>query len=1342
MRSISIPIVLLCIVCQGQMPAHAQTPPAAAAPSQAAATALHGKVTDGSGAVISQAIVTVTNAAGASKTANSDAEGGFTVSGLTPGVYNISITAPNFANFKVEAFNLEAGDENVLEAPMQPAGEITTVKVQGETAAQIETETSELAGTLSQKQVTGFGLNGRNFSALITLAPGVSNQTQQDEAKVGVVGSAKYSVNGGRVEYNTFDVDGSDVLNTGIAASRGRPTLSVYPSVDAISEIKVLTSNYGAQYGKSASGTILVTTKAGGAEFHGNAYEFLRNEFFNARGFKDPAGPAPLYRRNDLGFTLGGPLFIPNFYNTTKDKTFFFYSEELRLERSPFSFSQAVPSLNEREGNFSDVCPAVQGGANAGVNRAKFPDCPVAGANGVNSAGTQFQSNLIPIDPNARAVLQTQTIPLANASSGCAYQLATTVSADPSTWPCYNATVSPNTYWREELFRIDHNLNPSVKVSFRYIHDNWDTTTVVPQWQYGATPNSFPTVFNRFFGPGLDMVAHLTTVMASAGLVNDYSVGFINQHISLNDLPGPGTNLARPSRLDAACATTITSCGIGSIFPTNGGKIPAINIGGSNAAYGGSGFVADTSFEPWRNSNPTITVRDDVNKQIGKHLLQAGVMFLDAQQSETSSATGANTGDVQGLLTFTNVSNVVSTGNAFADFLYANAASNTNVPDPTGQLGQSSGEIVSYQQDSAQNPYSNHYLVLEPYLQDDWKIGRRLTVNLGLRFSLFGNWTPNGSHVFNFVPSKFDATVAQSIQINGLYGYISNTSNGSPILANPQQPDASTLNGLIECGASGTPVSCMTSHHFNPSPRLGFAWDPLGKGETSIRAGYGIFFEHGTGDEANSGSLTGTPPLVQSMTQNAPQGHEFRWECIAGAALGCNPSIPAGAAYPLDVSAIPTKAIWPYIQQWSLSVQQQLNRDTVLSVAYVGSKGTHLATVRQLNQFNPVAPADNYFGEHEPLYTDLSDTNNFQGGCGYGPVNGSQDPFRTGSGYRYYPSNPAYFNLEVACTKGVNPNSFRKFPGFGRVLSIENLANSSYSAFQESLHHVHGPLDLGVTYTYGHSVDEASDRFASALGNSLDPKSNRASSDFDQRHILNISYLYLLPFKQILQSIADQNACPNMDDEKCRTDHPYGSAPVQGYLQKLLVGWQLSGITTFQTGTPFSVINGGSGLTSALDNAGVANGLGAGSYPDVIKPNGHCNVASGNTATSIVLGPLLGNRCQFVAPRALTFGNAGRNFLNNPRRTNFDMAIYRDFPLHERFNIEARAEAFNVFNTAQYRIYNPEKGNTTSNTITCYGGPEDSYSAASSSCDTGNSFLHPVDAHRPRTIQFGVKLGF
>lgn len=194
-------------------------------------------------------------------------------------------------------------------------------------------------------------------------------------------------------------------------------------------------------------------------------------------------------------------------------------------------------------------------------------------------------------------------------------------------------------------------------------------------------------------------------------------------------------------------------------------------------------------------------------------------------------------------------------------------------------------------------------------------------------------------------------------------------------------------------------------------------------------------------------------------------------------------------------------------------------------------------------------------------------------------------------------------------------------------------------------------------------------------------------------------------------------------------------------------GWEISGITTYQSGTPFTIINAGSSNgISLLDNAGVANGAGVGSYPDII---GDPNISSSAlTDVPKSFGPLLGNPGAFGAPRGLTFGNAGRNSFNNPSRLNFDMSLLKHFKIRESSSLELRAEAFNIFNHTQFRIYNPDKGNTGSNTITCYGGPNSSAAGGlnpdgtNTDCLTGNSFLHPVDAHRPRTLQFGLKIYF
>ncbi len=214
----------------------------------------------------------------------------------------------------------------------------------GSVVSQVQTETAELSGVVTNKQIDQLVLNGRNFTQLITLIPGVSNQTGQDEGTVGVYGSVAFSVNGGRTEYNNWELDGGDNMDNG---SNG--TLNTYPNVDAIAEVKVLTSNYGAQFGRNGSATVETITKSGSHDFHGDVFEFLRNEDFNARNFF--ADSRPIYRKNDYGFTIGGPVVIPHFYNTSRQKTFFFFSEDWRKELVPGQvFNQQVPSAAERAG--------------------------------------------------------------------------------------------------------------------------------------------------------------------------------------------------------------------------------------------------------------------------------------------------------------------------------------------------------------------------------------------------------------------------------------------------------------------------------------------------------------------------------------------------------------------------------------------------------------------------------------------------------------------------------------------------------------------------------------------------------------------------------------------------------------------------------------------------------------------------------------------------------------------------------------------------------------------------------------------------------------------------------
>jgi hypothetical protein len=1249
------------------------------------------------------AVVKISNATGLSRDTKTDEAGEYSVAGLPAGTYQVTISQTGFQDFTASAVVVVTGETARVDATLQPAQEVTSVNVAGEKVAKIETESAQLAGTITQKEVTSIGLNGRNFTQLITLAPGVSNQTGQDEALVGIKGSVKYSVNGGRVEYNTFDVDGSDVLNAGINGSQS--TLIVFPSLDAISELKVLTSNYGAMYGRSASGTVLVATKSGTSQFHGNAYEFVRNEIWNARNFFDQTHGAPLYRRNDFGGTIGGPFYIPGHYNTQKDKTFFFFSEEIRRERTPQDFNQGVPSLQERSGNFSDVCPFAEPatalpGQVVLFQRSAYPDCPAAGVapdiyGGAASGYFEtFPGNQVPISPTAEALLSTGNIPAPNNTVGC----------NSSINSCYDAVVSPPTNWREELFRVDQMVNSNIRATFRYIHDSWNTVNTTPIWPF--VQNSFPSIENQFVGPGISMVAAVSQVV-SPSFVNNVTLSYTSDHITLTDINGPGGQWQRPPNLN-----------MGYLFDNGfGDKIPGIVISGTNAAYGGFGFAVDPSFEPWHHSNPTTSFRDDATHVVGHHNVQFGVLVVAGEKNEIDNASAANTGDVQGILTFGNVNSLNGTGNAFADFL--------------------NGSIRTFQQDSAQYKYYNRYKTAEPYVQDDWHYSPRLTLNLGLRLGIFGRWHPKYDDIYNFVPGEYNPAAA--LAVNPLNGSLEDPNTLQPIPLDLSDLDPRIYNGLIQCGKNGVPSSCMTVHRgmswLNPAPRVGFAWDPKGDGKTSIRSGYGIFFFHGTGNEANTGSLEGSAPFVLDMTQDNPNGYA----CIGGVGgMAANCGLPGpGVAYPINVTAIPTQVVWPYVQQWSFSVQRELWHSIVGTFAYVGSKGTHLTAQLQTNQLAPVPAAENLFTPGEPITSALCDT--WDGGqfTVYGtPLTSTQ---------------PGFVNLEAACygikltgasagKQFPNVNSLRQVaPGLGQVFSLQNVANSYYNAFQATLRRTAGPLNVDLVYTFGRSADDSSDRFDSTLVNSYNLRSNYAASNFDQRHLLNIGYVYEVPslarFGRFLDYLYKSDAQLAQPSEPSWLSH------------QLLDGWEFSGLTTYQTGTPFSVINGGSAVdgVSVLDNAGVASGTGAGSYPDLIdNPYNTPWPKAGNNPKSF--GPILGNPGAFGAPEGLTFGTAGRNVLRNPSRLNFDMSLLKNFKISERVALQLRAEAFNIFNITQFQIYNPERGNTGSNTISCYGGPDNSAgfvgSAGGVNCLLGSSFLHPVDAHRPRTIQFGAKLSF
>ena len=677
-----------------------------------------GTVTDQSGAVVPDTSITVSNPdRGFTRKLVSDAAGEYTAARVPIGNYVITAERPGFQKLVRSGVTLEVG--RTLRVDLQlNVGSATQQVVVDAAATKVETETGAISDVVTGSQVSELNLNARNFANLATLVPGAATLGSGfDSSKVGVLANAAISFNGLPVNIQNWEVDGTNNIDQG----SGSGSIMTYPSVDSIAEFRVSTANYSAEYGKSGGANIEVVTKSGTKDFHGTMFEFVRNDKFDAndwfinRTIEPNGGSAPItpLKRNNWGFTLGGPIFIPKHFNVNKNKMFFFVSEEWRENREGTVINANVPTLRMRQGDFTECDPA-----SSNYNPIVASGCVVPTNPNTNMP---YQNDIVPIDPTAKALLDA-LVPLPN--NGVNF---------------YTAAPSLPTSFREDMFKIDYNITDNIRAFFRYTQDAFEAGFIPTLWSSA----DFGTVKSKWTSPAKSAVFHLTQAIRP-NLLNEFIASFSADVNTVNNYTGfdsPAGSIDKPSDFSMK-----------SIFPANQSqpKLPGIALSGGVPFN----FAESTGFEFffW---DPQPAIKDNLVWTQGRHTLKMGI-FLLYNHINTTTNIGYNT---QGFLSFgTGYGSGISTGNALADMYLGRIANyqEYGVVENGSLLG---GAALGHWRQWD----------FEPYFQDDWRVTSHLTLNLGLRYSWLTAFhdVENPTHDSLFVPSLYNPAKQAQLDSSG-----------------------------------------------------------------------------------------------------------------------------------------------------------------------------------------------------------------------------------------------------------------------------------------------------------------------------------------------------------------------------------------------------------------------------------------------------------------------------------------------------------------------------------------------------------------------------------------------
>ncbi|MBL8228689.1 MAG: TonB-dependent receptor [Bryobacterales bacterium] len=791
--------VLCCIALAGPLAA------------QNVSSSVTGTILDPSGTVVAGAECLLTRTTtGATSTATSWTDGSFTIPNVQAGTYSLQVRSPGFKTLTLSSIEVTSAETRALGRLSLTLGETREVVDVRAEVSPLQLSSSEKSGLINGQQLNNVAIRGRDFVAFLATVPGVVDRSQSRET-TSPTSIQGISINGGRENAKNVSIDG--ITNLDVGANQ---TVHYQPNMDAIAEVKVLTSNYQAEYGRNAGGVITVITKSGTSQFHGSAYHFYRHETLNANNFFNnrSATQRQPYRYRISGYSLGGPIYVPGKFNTSKNRLFFFASQEFVGVRRDYGTRLVnVPSVLERQGDYSQSFD---------INGALIPVIDPQTRTSANPNGTAFAGNRIPaarINAAGQSILRFFPEP----------NFTDPEARNRYAWN-FRSTYSGTYPRRNDVFRGDWNLSSSTQVYYRFIQDRDEQNA-----PFGTTANgaiNFLLTPMRFGQPGQGHVLHLSKTF------NPTTVLEVNAGRSSNQLywnPEDPTLLSR-SRMGNAPQ----------LFPQGDPDTtlaPDVSFGGqpANTAL----FVINNM--PYENWNNIFSISANLSKVWNRHTLKAGLYF------ERTSKFQVGAGNFRGAYNFTrDVNNPLDANNSFANALLGNFRSYTEATERVN------GEY-----------YFKNY---EWYVQDNFRATSRLTLDLGLRVYHLPAVEDRNLTTATFDPSRFNRSQVPALYRPALDStrrrVAQNPLNGAlapaPLIGLFVPGSGDPANGFVRSGTQGYPRALFTNPTTAFGPRAGFAWDVFGNGQTAVRGGFGLFFDRS--GAAIQIHMNGQPPVAYIPT--------------------------------------------------------------------------------------------------------------------------------------------------------------------------------------------------------------------------------------------------------------------------------------------------------------------------------------------------------------------------------------------------------------------------------------------------------------------------------------------